>query len=108
MKLRLIGGFVPSLLLIASLFLVGCEAKYQEGYTAGYAQGVSETEGRLARKHEQELADANRRQSFPASYTSVTSTNACGGNGINVNGKHYSGGKTGCVEVYSDGRVVRY
>jgi hypothetical protein len=38
----------------------------------------------------------------------VSSTAACGGNGITLNGKHYSGGKTGCVKVYSDGRVERY
>lgn len=108
MKLSISGGMAWVPFLMASPFLVGCEAKYQEGYTAGYAQGVSETEGRLSRKYEQDLADAKRSQSFSPSYTSVTSTSACGGNGINLNGKHYSGGKTGCVEVFSDGRVVRY
>ena len=108
MRLLLFGDVAPGLFILAVPFLLGCEAKYQEGYAAGYTQGVSQTENRLARKYEQELADANRRQSFPASYASVTSTSACGGNGINLNGKRYSGGKTGCVEVFSDGRVVRY
>lgn len=82
---------------ILSLILYGCKDRYKEGYDIGYSDGVAITENRLKNEYEEK----NNR-------LSVTSTEVCGGGGVNVNNKHYAGGKTGCVRVYSDGRVVRY
>ena len=92
-------------ILISLLVLVGCKDKYQEGYQVGYSDGVRSMESRL--KESEEKLETLKRQSTNYSYSSVT-TEVCGGNGVNSNGKYYSGGKTGCVRVYSDGRVERY
>jgi hypothetical protein len=84
--------------------LSGCSDRYQEGYDAGYSDGAITTEKRLKREYEERLAE-QKRDSFSYSSTSVET---CGGAGVTVNGKHYQGGKTGCVRVYSDGRVRQY
>ncbi len=89
---------------IVVLALYGCKDRYQDGYDAGYAAGVSFTETRLRSEYEEKLRNFEEK----ANRLSVTSTEVCGGGGVNVNNKHYPGGKTGCVRVYSDGRVVRY
>lgn len=86
------------------LILGGCKDRYQEGYVAGYSDGVLQTENRLKNEYEEKFRNLDDK----SSRLSVTSTEVCGGSGVNVNNKHYPGGKTGCVRVYSDGRVVRY
>lgn len=91
-------------ILISLLVLVGCKDKYQEGYQVGYSDGVRSMESKL--KESEDKLNSLQRESIN-SYSSVT-TEVCGGNGVNSNGKYYSGGKTGCVRVYSDGRVERY
>ena len=95
-------------LLFISLFfpiiLSGCKDKYQEGYQIGYSDGVRSMESKLE-ESEKKLQDEKRKSQY--SYSSV-STEVCGGTGVNLNGKHHSGGKTGCVRVYSDGRVEKY
>ena len=85
--------------------LSGCKDKYQEGYQSGYIDGVYDTEKKLKKEYEEKISELERKKqnSF-----SVSSTSVCGGGGVNLNGKHYSGGKTGCVRVYSDGRVEKY
>lgn len=89
----------------------GCKDRYQEGYDAGYAEGFSQAkvgvEERCVERLEEEKRSC-RNRSYSSSYSSGYSTEVCGGGGVNANGKHYEGGKTGCVRVYSDGRVVRY
>lgn len=91
-------------ILSLTFLLFGCKDKYQEGYQSGYVDGVIQTENRLKKEYEEKLQDQKvRNRSF-----SVYSTEVCGGGGVNVNQKHYEGGKTGCVRVYSDGRVERY
>ena len=96
--------FIVTLAIISLSFLSGCKDKFQEGYESGYADGTNATEQRLKKEYEEKISDLERksRNSF-----SVTSTSVCGG-GVNLNGKYYSGGKTGCVRVYSDGRVEKY
>ena len=92
------------LLISLSLLIVGCKDKYQEGYQVGFSEGVMATEAKLRQEYEEKIKrieESNRQYS-------VTSTSVCGGGGVNVSGKHYEGGKTGCVKVYSDGRIVRY
>jgi hypothetical protein len=86
------------------VFLIACKDKYNEGYQTGFNEGVIATEQRLKNEYEEKIKkieNSNRE-------LSVTSTSVCGGGGVNVGGKHYEGGKTGCVKVYSDGRIVRY
>lgn len=93
-----------SIIFIIVLALYGCKDRYQDGYDAGYATGVSSAEARLKSEYEEKL----RNYEDKTNRLSVTSTEVCGGGGVNVNNKHYPGGKTGCVRAYSDGRVVRY
>jgi hypothetical protein len=88
--------------------LAGCTDKYQEGYQEGYAQGARETEVRVRAEYEQKMEALQSDASYAPSYTATVSTEVCGGNGVNLNGKHYSGGKTGCVRVLSDGKVEKY
>lgn len=103
------------LVLTLALGLAGCEDKYQTGYdagfAAGYAQASAEGERKLAGLRD-ELESAKRQAaisaySSQAAYSSVVTT-VCGGNGLNLNGKHYAPGKTGCVRAMSDGTVQRY
>lgn len=96
-------------LVVAVLFFsAGCADKYQEGFQEGYAQGAKEAEVRIRAEIEQKMEALQRAASNASSYSATASTEVCGGNGLNLNGKHYSGGKTGCVRVLSDGRVERY
>jgi len=98
-------------LLIPLVVLCGCEDKYQTGYAAGHAAGYAQANAAAERRVaevraelERENRDANAiRESFNSVETTV-----CGGGGVNLNGKHYSGGKTGCVQVLSNGTVRRY
>ncbi len=93
------------IVMLSFIFLLsGCKDKYQEGYQSGYVDGVIQTENRLKKEYEEKLQD----QKITNRSFSVYSTEVCGGGGVNVNQKHYEGGKTGCVRVYSDGRVERY
>ena len=96
------------LFLSILIFLTGCEDKYQKGYETGYLEGVSVTEKKL--KEIIELQEEKiRRQERQSTYSpGVSSTSVCGGGGVEVNGKHHSAGKTGCVRVYSDGRIEKY
>lgn len=98
------------LLLVFVLLFSGCEDKYQkgyaEGYQRGYSEGASDTENRMNKEFDEKLSKQEL-DDLTTSY-SVRSTEVCGGGGVNVNGKHYSGGKTGCVRVYSDGRIEKY
>jgi len=98
------------LLLVFVLLFSGCEDKYQkgyaEGYQRGYSEGASDTENRLNKEFDEKLSKQVLDE-LTTSY-SVRATEVCGGGGVNVNGKHYSAGKTGCVRVYSDGRIEKY
>jgi len=86
------------------LFLVGCKDKFDEGYRAGYSNGVLVTEEKLQKEYDEKIKKLeNSNREF-----SISSTSVCGGGGVTVGSKHYEGGKTGCVKVYSDGKVVRY
>ena len=90
--------------LLLPIILLGCKDKYQEGYQIGYSDGVRSMESKLE-ESEKKLQDEKRKSQ--RTFSSV-STEVCGGSGVNLNGKHYSGGKTGCVRVYSDGRIEKY
>ncbi len=97
-------------ILLSALFITSCKDRYKEGYDAGYEEGFSQAsivgeKGCNERLKEEKGACSNK--SYSSGYSSEYSTAVCGG-GVNVNGKHYDGGKTGCVRVYNDGRVVRY
>lgn len=95
--------------LIFIAALVGCADKYQEGFQVGYAQGSADAETRVRADFEQKIEALERQKaSNYSSYSATTSTEVCGGAGVNLNGRHYSGGKTGCVRVLSDGRVEKY
>lgn len=78
------------------------------GYVAGYDYGVAVTEKRLNDLIELQAEKIRRLESQSTTYSGAYSTEVCGGNGVNVNNKHHSAGKTGCVRVYSDGRIEKY
>lgn len=89
-------------LLLMSL-LSGCNDRYEEGYAAGFQ--AAET---AARVRESNSLVEQERYREPASPASEVTTEVCGGFGVDFNGRHITGGKTGCVRVFSDGRVQRY
>ena len=61
----------------------------------------------MVKKSEREYAaKLQTAQSYTS--TTYTTTEVCGGGGVNVGGRHYSSGQTGCVRVLSDGTVQRY
>ncbi len=102
---------IYSAILFCSLFSVGCKDRYKEGYEAGYEEGFSQASIVREKSCDERLEEEKRscrNKSYSSGYSSEYSTAVCGGSGVNVNGKHYQGGKTGCVRVYNDGRVVRY
>lgn len=100
---------LTALLLPIAIFSTGCTDKYKEGYDEGYAAGVEITKRQLQDEFDRKVAQIERDSRYSSSsYSSVTSTEVCGGSGVNLNGKHYSGGKTGCVRVHSDGKVEKY
>ena len=100
-------GMNNKILFAGLLFLLtGCEDKYQEGYQQGYSEGASFAENKMNKECDEKLS--KQEHDATSSSYSVTSTEVCGGGGVNLNGKHYSGGKTGCVRAFSDGRVEKY
>jgi hypothetical protein len=100
---------IKHLLFITVLYLLaGCEDKYQKGYDKGYADGVAVTEIKFNELMQQEKDKVKSLERQSNSYSNSYSTEVCGGNGVDVNGKHHSAGKTGCVRVHSDGRIEKY
>lgn len=91
--------------------LIGCADKYTEGheagYQSGYRQGFDDANKQATAACEERLR-RERRECSEASSPTYSSTEVCGGGGVNVSGKHYPPGKTGCVRVHSDGRIERY
>lgn len=105
---------VPATVLgaVALPLLVGCSGGYDDGYQAGFAAGFRSRDEEVAALREQgENCDSSGSSySFgdSSAYTGAVVTEVCGGGGVNVGKKHYAPGKTGCVRVFSDGRVERY
>lgn len=102
MKLSLASGLCLSLALVA-----GCNDRFDEGYAAGYNDGRVAGEKAALEKAERKGA-AQRRSAETYRSTGYVTTEVCGCSGVTVNGKHYAGGKTGCVKVFSDGTAHRY
>lgn len=100
------------IIIMPTIFgLIGCDYRFQDGYDQGYAKGYTaglQEASELAAKRCDERVDALANSCRSARYSSSVSTQVCGGDGVTLNGKHYPGGKTGCVRVYSDGRVERF
>lgn len=94
-----------ALMVCSILLLVGCGNQTEEAYNSGFVDGFREAEKVMKEKYENKLSELERSCSKSFGYSS---TEVCGGGGVNLNGKHYSGGKTGCVRVFEDGRVQRY
>ena len=87
--------------------IAGCKDRYDEGYASGYVDGSAAGEKiGFEKAMDQRDAESSAIESYASS--SYVTTEVCGGSGVNVNGKHYAGGKTGCVRVFSDGKVQRY
>ena len=99
-------------LLVIGLLLVALDLNNEKvrdrGYAEGYDYGVAVTEKRLNDLIELQAEKIRRLERQSTTYSGAYSTEVCGGNGVNVNGKHHSAGKTGCVRVYSDGRIEKY
>lgn len=87
--------------------ITGCKDRYEEGYATGYEDGFAAGE-KMGFEKAMAQRDAESRAIESYASTPHVRTEVCGGSGVNVNGKHYDGGKTGCVRVFSDGTVKRY
>ncbi len=61
----------------------------------------------MVKKSEREYA-AKLQTAQSYTPTTYTTTEVCGGGGVNVDGRNYSSGKTDGVRVLSDGTVQRY
>jgi hypothetical protein len=94
--------------LLLVVCLTGCTDKYQEGYAAGYEEGEAAARAREVARCEEQQREQERHRTQADSPSAYVTTDVCGGTGVNVNGRHVSGGSTGCVRVYSDGRFQRY
>lgn len=90
--------------------LSGCSDRYEEGYAQGFsdatAQATATAEQKCQETIEREMASC--RAAITNEVHSYVQTTVCGGGGVNVGRRHYSGGKTGCVRVFSDGTVEQY
>lgn len=87
--------------------ITGCKDRFDEGYAAGYVDGSLAGE-KIGFEKATVQHDAESRVMENYVDTPYVTTEVCGGSGVNVNGKHYAGGRTGCVRVFSDGTVKRY
>ena len=94
--------------LLLAVCLAGCADRYDEGYAIGFEAGEEAARARAASRCEEQLAEQKEELTSREPSTPYVTTEVCGGTGVNVNGRHVSGGKTGCVRVYSDGLVQRY
>ena len=94
--------------LLLFIGLTGCADRYQEGYTAGYEAGAAAARAREVAQCEEKQREQERQRTLFESPSAAVTTEVCGGAGVNVNGRHVSGGKSGCVRVFDDGRVERY
>lgn len=95
------------IIVVAAILLQGCDDRYAEGYQDGHDEALAEVERRIAEIEEYEDEQSEASYGGGVNYRSVT-TEVCGGGGVNVDGKHISPGKSGCVRVYSDGTTERY
>lgn len=97
------------LIVCLAATLVACKDRFDEGYAAGYAEASAAVRKTVEEQCETKVRSCERAASSytPPSFSSVT-TEVCGGGGVTFNGKHYKPGKTGCVRVFSDGRVQRW
>lgn len=101
---------------LCSCLLVACEGRYQEGYERGYSDGAMASELKFGEELKREREKNRDLQSqiqelegqIHTSHYDSYSTEVCGGGGVNVSGKYHAPGKTGCVRVFSDGRIERY
>lgn len=97
-------------LVISSLIFVGCTDRYEEGFQKGFADGFEQATAIQNTICSEKIDEQKRFCGATSEFSSGSggySTEVCGG-GANVNGEHHKGGKTGCVRVFSDGRVERY
>lgn len=104
-------ALVCGLMLFSLVGVVGCKDRYQEGYDAGYSEGFSRAKFGVEKRCEERIEEEKnscRDRSYSKRSSGAYLTEVCGGAGVTANGKHYEGGKTGCVRVHSDGRVERY
>jgi hypothetical protein len=109
---KLVDLKILALLALGIMVISGCSDRYKEeyerGYQAGYTDGLNDAGKECEARLEDERSTCYSRMGSLSRSPSFTSTEVCGGGGVNVNGKHYPGGKTGCVRVFSNGKVERY
>ena len=98
-----------------SVLFVGCGNDCGDAYDAGYAAGMVAGSSR----HDGIAQGAQSSQECPPDpATSAqprtgwnagpTSTEVCGGGGVDVGTDHIEPGDSGCVRVFGDGRIKRY
>ena len=94
MMLRLQNLFATSLIVVSfwSTNSMSHSDSFEKAYQRGLAEGF-----KLAKE---KCGEDNSAYDY-------NSVEVCGG-GVNLNGKYYPGGKTGCVSVDSSGNVRQY
>jgi hypothetical protein len=94
----------PLVIFVILGLLAGCRDRFEEGYRAGYADGMVYGVEIAKERARAPTAVEQSKSEFPPTLT----TEVCGGGGVTVDGKHYRPGKTGCARVMGDGTVQRY
>lgn len=103
---------IPCLVVLISACTQETDAEHKQAYEAGYADASVKLKNVYERRV-QEMEATHRREvevlkSQIPGPSLTQSTEICGVDGANVNGRHIDGGKTGCVRMYSDGRYERF
>ncbi len=96
------------LLFLLSIAISACEDQHKKFYSEGYSQGFADAQRKFRKECDEKIDETKNHQESSSYGYGVSSTEVCGGDGVNVGSKHYSAGKTGCVRVFSDGRVEKY
>lgn len=96
--------------ILVLIALSGCSDRYQEGYEQGFSDATTQATAVAEQKCQETIEQEMRscRAAITNEVSSYVQTTVCGGGGVNVGKRHYASGKTGCVRVFSDGRVEQY
>jgi hypothetical protein len=98
---------VPVLVLVS-----GCGDRCKQAYDAGYKAGLAAGTLNATKAAKGTDAFAPEMEASAAAQPNWTSgpvfTEVCGGAGVDVGSSHIEPGESGCVRVFSDGRIERY
>lgn len=93
----------------------GCGNRCSDAYDAGYAAGLaagssrdSEAAQEVQKAQERKPDLSSGEQEASGWNSGPTATEVCGGGGVDIGTEHIEPGDSGCVRVFSDGRIERY